>query len=162
MSPKMIEDTIKYECPLSHDVDDWLDNHMVTNAVWCATLSNGENVIEDDGRPNLSPVAHNSSWERLRLYCKLKGLYITAMKIKFRSMERLLEIDGDGVFFCKSLLAGISEKNTFSYLTGTLREGILKVVKWRVPDLYPSEFLDGSMVSYRDPEKSEECLIRKP
>jgi hypothetical protein len=144
---------------LSHDVDDWLDNHMVTNAVWCAVLSNGVNVIEDDERPGRDPV---SSWTRLGVYCQTNKLFIKEMKIKFRTNEIHLDVEGDAVFFCKSLLAGISSKNTFSYLTGTLREGILKVVKWRVPDLTASEFIDGSMVSYRDPEKSEECLIRKP
>lgn len=142
---------------LSHDVDDWLDNHMVFNAVWCVTLSDGTNVIEDDGRPGVYPV---SSWERLKTYCQRNDLFIKSMKIKFRTNERHVNVGGDGVFFCKSILAGISAKNTFSYLTGTLREGILKVVKWRVPDLSPMEFLDGSMVSYRDPEKSQECLIR--
>jgi len=143
---------------LSHEVDDWLDNHMVTNAVWCVVLSNGVNIIEDDGRPGVYPA---SSWERLRFYCNINELSIKEMKIKFRTNERHLDVDGEAVFFCKSLLAGISSKNTFSYLTGTLKEGILKIVKWRVPDLSQSEFIDGSMVSYRDPEKSEECLIGK-
>jgi hypothetical protein len=131
---------------------------MVTNAVWCAVLSNGENVIEDDGRPGVYPA---SAWGRMKDYCELNGLHVTEMKIRFRKSERHLDIEGDGVFFCKSVLAGISAKNSFSYLTGTLCEGILKVVKWSVPDLSPSEFLDGSMVSYRDPEKSQECLIYK-
>lgn len=156
------ETIIKYECPLSHNVDDWLDNHMVTNAVWCATLSNGENVIEDDGRPNLSTVALASAWERLRLYCRLKNLHINAMKIKFRTNERHLEIGDDGVFFCKSVLGGISGKNVFSYLTGRVDGDILKVVKWRVPDLEQVAFINDAMVDYRDPANYEDCIIRKP
>ena len=144
---------------LSHDVDGWLDDHMVVNAVWCAVLSNGENIIEDDGRPGVHPA---STWERLREYCMENNLFITSMKIKFRTNEKHLDVEGDGVFFCKSLLGGLSANNTYSYLTGTLRMGILQVVKWRVPDLSESEFLDGSKISYRDPEKHEECLIRKP
>ncbi len=143
---------------LSSDVDYWLDNYMVTNAVWCAVLSNGQNVIEDDERPGVYP---RSTWERLKTHCLVNSLYVVQMKIKFRTNERCLEIGNEGVFFCKSILAGISGKNVFSYLTGRLDGRILKVVKWRVPDLEPESFLDDSMVSYRDPSKYEDCLIRK-
>ncbi len=144
---------------LSHDVDDWLDNHMVTNAVWCATLSNGDNIIEDDNRPGVIPV---STWTRLQTYCNKNGLYITNMKIKFRSNERGLPIGKDGVFFCKSVLGGVSGKNVFSYLTGTVEGGILKVVKWRVPDLESVAFIDDSFISYRNPKQYEDCIIRNP
>lgn len=143
----------------SHEVDDWLDNYMVTNAVWCAVLSNGENIIEDDDRPGVYP---KSTWERLRSYCNTNGLYIKEMKLKFRTIEKHLSIGNEGVFFCKSVLGGFGAKNVFSYLTGTVNDGILEVAKWRVPDLERVQFLDDSMVSYRDPKENENCIIRNP
>lgn len=143
---------------LTTEVDDWLDNHMVQHVVWCAILSNSLSIIQDDEHPDKKGQV--SAWERLSAYCKATSNNIVSMKLQFRTVIKNLEIGKDGVFFCKSVIGGISGNNVFSYLTGTLDGDILKVVKWRTPDLERVKFIDDTMISYRNPKDCPDCIIR--
>ena len=54
----------------------------------------------------------------------------------------------------------MSQDNVFSYLTGALDGDILKVIKWRIPDLERIEFIDNSMISYRNHDDYTDCIIK--
>jgi len=144
---------------ISFEQDGWLRDTNEQDTRWYATLSDGTEAIQDDERPGLKIT---SAWERLGIYCKEKGLWITSMKIQFRSHIEHVGSDVDGFFFCKSIIGGISAKNANCYLTGTLSDGILKVEQWKIPELVKTPFLDDQQVQKRDPETAGICLIRKP
>lgn len=143
---------------VSREIDEWLDDRMLGNTCWIVELSNGETIIQDDDRPGVKP---NSAWERLGYYCSMNGLYIKNMKLKFRSHTEWIDSDADGFFFCRGVF-GSFQKCHQSYLTGTLKDGILEVVKWQVPELIQVPFIDDSMIQRRNPDEAGPCLIRKP
>lgn len=143
---------------VSREVDSWLEDYMLSNPCWIVKLSNGETVIQDDDRPNVKP---RSAWERLGYYCGMNGLYIDEMNLRFRSHIEHVGKDADGFFFCLGVFGGL-QKSFNSYLTGTLQDGILEVVKWQVPELIKVPFIDEKMVQRRNPDEAGICLIRKP
>ncbi len=143
---------------LSKGIDDWLDDQMLSNTCWIVELSNGETIIQDDDRPGAEP---RSAWERLGYYCAMDNLYIVNMRLKFRSHTEHVGRDADGFFFCRGIFGGI-QKTFNSYLTGTLSEGILEVVKWQVPELIQVPFIDDKVKQRRNPNEAGPCLIRRP
>jgi len=137
------------------EIDGWLANHMEMNTVWIVTLNDSTIVYQDDERPGTV----DSAWERLREYCEKNQLYITHMKLKFRSNEVVVSENLSGIqgfFFCKSVLGIMTGgKNLHFYLAGTLKDDILRIVKWSVPTLQPV------WMERRDPDKAGICLIRQ-
>jgi|TARA_R110000824_G_scaffold118860_1_gene271274 hypothetical protein len=138
---------------LSKKFDSYVNQYADSNPIWIATLSNGDTIYQDDGRPDIEP---SSAWVRLRLYCKQNDVHIVNMQVRNRSHVEDIGADHDGYFFCKgagALIFGDMTLHTFNI--GVLNEGKLKVRTWRLPELIPERFEE------RDPYASPECIIAK-
>ena len=138
---------------LSKEFDSYINVYADNNPLWIATLSNGEVVYQDDGRPNVKPA---SAWARLKKYCEVNDVHITNIKIRNRTHIEDLGSDCDGYFFCKSagaLLFGDMTQHAFIF--GTLNGEKLSVRKWRLPELIPEA------TEERDPYELPECIIAK-
>ena len=138
---------------LSKKFDSYVNQYADSNPIWIATLSNGDTIYQDDGRPDVEP---SSAWVRLRLYCQQNDVHIINMQVRNRSHVEDIGADHDGYFFCKgagALIFGDITMHTFNI--GVLNEGKLKVRTWRLPELIPERFEE------RDPYASPECIIAK-
>ena len=138
---------------LSKEFDSYINVYADNNPLWIATLSNGEVVYQDDGRPNVKPA---SAWARLKKYCEINDVHITNIKIRNRTHIEDLGSDCDGYFFCKSagaLLFGDMTQHAFIF--GSLYGEKLSVRKWRLPELIPEA------TEERDPYELPECIIAK-
>lgn len=122
-------------------------------AQWLVRLSNGLTVIQDDGRPGVSP---HSAWLRLKCYCEREGTAIREMWLRFRSREeRSVPADADGYFFSRQAVRTTNHTDTLQfYLLGYLQTGILMVQRWKVPELFMVE------EQRRDLGRVGPCLIR--
>jgi len=138
---------------LSKEFDSYINVYADNNPLWIATLSNGETIYQDDGRPNVKP---SSAWTRLKRYCETNDVHITNMKVRNRSHIEDIGSDYDGYFFCKgagALLFGDMTLHTF--IIGILTGEKLSVRKWRLPELI------SEGVEERDPYELPECIIAK-
>ena len=123
--------------------------------VWVATLSDGSVVYQDDDREGVEP---ESAWIRLGMYCEENSLHITSFTIQNGTNTVRIKEDADGYFFCKGAGGFLftSDGATYqSYIVGTLKDGLLRVDVYNVPEL---------TIHYsenRNPEEAGECLITK-
>jgi|TARA_R110000824_G_scaffold363432_2_gene551417 hypothetical protein len=123
-------------------------------SVWVATLSTGEDVIQDDDREGAEPP---SAWLRLGQHCKENDCYITDMYIQNGTNKIEMEKGADGYYFCKSAGGFLYGGDTIhSYIIGVLNEGVLRVTSWGVPQL-TSDFAETRDVN----DVPIECLITK-
>lgn len=138
---------------LSKEFDTYIKVYADNNPLWIATLSNGETVYQDDGRPNVKP---SSAWTRLKAYCKNKDLHITNIKLRNRSHVVDVGSNHDGYFFCKSAGALMfGDLTMHSFVIGTLTGEKLSARKWRLPELI------AEPVEERDPYELPDCIIAK-
>lgn len=125
-------------------------------ASWRVKLSNGETVIQDDGRPGCDTP---QAWLRLRDHLAANKLSIVKMWLQFRSnvQDPILPENADGYYFCKQALGFLtgSEKTFHFYLLGALINDKLVVHRWKVPELVRVE------QELRDPLLAGDCLILK-
>lgn len=137
---------------LSKEKDHWLEEKYEFEAYWVAELSNGETIYQDDYRDGVNPP---SAWERLGIYCSEKNLDILKLSVKWRSQNFTIGQTTDGFFFCRSILGNINSKDSIHYyILGTLQNGVLRTVKYRVPDMAKCE------EEVRDENTAGICLIR--
>ena len=138
---------------LSKEIDSYINVYADNNPLWIATLSNGETIYQDDGRPNIKP---HSAWVRLKRYCEINDLHITNIKLRNRSHVEDVGSDYDGYFFCKSAGALMfGDLTLHNFIVGTLTGEKLSVKKWRLPELIAEE------IEERDPYELPECIIAK-
>ena len=138
---------------VSKEFDTYINVYADNNPLWIVTISNGETIYQDDGRPNIEPA---SAWVRLKKYCEENNLYITNMKVRNKSHVEDVGSDYDGYFFCKSAGALMFGDTTqHSFVLGFLEGEKLSVRKWRLPELIPEE------IEERDPYDLPECIIAK-
>ena len=138
---------------LSKEFDDYINIYAAQNPLWIATLSNGEEIYQDDGREGAKP---SSAWTRLKQYCDINDLHIESIKLRNKSHIEELGSGHDGYFFCKSagaLLFG--DMTQHSFIFGALSGEKLSVRKWRLPELIPES------VEERDPYANPEFIIAK-
>tara|TARA_R100000005_G_C4991349_1_gene198706 strand:- start:36 stop:518 length:483 start_codon:yes stop_codon:yes gene_type:complete len=138
---------------LSKEFDSYVNIYADRNPIWIATLSNGEVIYQDDGRPEAEP---SSAWVRLKIYCEENNLHITNIKVRNKSHIEDVGSDYDGYFFCKgagALMFGDYTVHTFNI--GVLEGEKLRVRTWRLPELIAERFEE------RDPYAAPECLIAK-
>jgi hypothetical protein len=115
--------------------DDWLRERFESHSRWIVELSNGERIIQDDGRPNVYP---ESAWLRLCNYCDLNGIYIENMYLQFRSHIEQVGRGKDGYYFCRSVLGSLADNSNIHMFNVGVTEGDgINVTKWRVPELIP-------------------------
>lgn len=138
---------------ISFEEDDYIrDLQDRGQTIWIAELSNGQSVYYDDYRPgNLI----DSAWIRLRYYLQENNLSISKLRLKFRSNQKLVGQGAEGYFFSKQLFGGFGKKGKSFYLTGTVRQGILTVEQWAVPEL---EWSGNEIREIPD----NECIILNP
>ena len=120
------------------------------NTRWIATLSDGTRVYQDDERPGLET---SSAWIRLREYlAERPELKIDNMVIQFRSnMIHVNDGPVDGFFFCKAALGSpVMPKTVGFFVVGTIKNGILKTRKYRVPELLLDCEEERDIEQYRD------------
>lgn len=124
------------------------------NPRWVVKLSNGETVFQDDNRPG---EEEHSAWIRLAKYMQENRLDIEHMKLQFRSNVKVVN-DGpvDGFFFSQASLGAPGMKTVDYFVAGTLKNGILQIRRWQVPELELDE------VEYRKVADAKECLIINP
>ena len=138
---------------LTKEFDEYIKVYSDNNPFWIVTLSNGETIYQDDGRPNVQP---SSAWSRLKIYCKENDLHIVNIKLRNRSNVVDVGSDYDGYFFCKSAGALMfGDLTMHSFVIGTLTGEKLSARKWRLPELIAEE------VEERDPYELPECIIAK-
>jgi hypothetical protein len=128
---------------LSFKDDEYTLNLMEGGGRWVVTLNDGNRVYQDDDRPEMNP---KSAWERLGLVCEANKLYIVDMYLQFRSHLEHLPSNADGYYFAKSIMGSFgSDKNWHFYVVGTLKNGILKVDTWKLPELIINESEERSI-----------------
>ncbi len=135
--------------------DDFTREQWLGQARWNVRLSNGEHIFQDDGRPG----QEQSAWLRLAGYVREHNLKIEAMWLQFRNEppRRLPEM-AQGYFFRKSIGAFFPSGVSYGfYLVGHLKDGVVRVTRWKVPEMILVE------EEARDPQDEEKVglsLIR--
>ena len=107
--------------------------------LWIAELDNGETIYSDDNRPGEEPW---NAWTRLRKYVYDNGLKINKLKIKYKSNEVHLPDNAKGYFFkhgAKALLTNQYEHRVSCYLVGVVKDDIVDIAWYRVPELTVEE-----------------------
>lgn len=115
------------------------DDFILEKVRWVVTLSNGERIYQDDNRPGeVEPKA----WMRLRAYLKENNLSIVKFELQFCDhIEEAAPPNCDGYYFVQRVEAmAFTESNSTirSYVIGFLKDGVLKVIYWRVPEIIPT------------------------
>jgi hypothetical protein len=103
--------------------------------VWEVRLSDGTTAYLDDGRPGADPP---QGWLRLRAHVLSRGLRATSARLRFRShsTQPLALAGADGLYFRKRAVAILGqEDNLYYYLLGSLKDGLVNVQCWQVPEL---------------------------
>lgn len=117
---------------------------------WVVTLSDGRTVFQDDGRPGVKP---SSAWRRLRRVCQQESLGIEKMILQFRSHKVQIPEGYDGYYFVQAAGALVGHDTVGFYLVGCLSHNIIKVTKYKVPEILPV----GQ--EFRLPNPKDESLI---
>ena len=139
------------DCQVCFERDGWIQDIEESTTIWICTLSNGEIIYQDDERPDRM---HHSAWVRLKNYCEANGLYVVKIQLKFRShSEFVFDEEADGYCFRKGVLGSFGSANQHFYLVGILKNGIVNMQKWSVPELILSE------TDERNPSDLSDCLI---
>jgi hypothetical protein len=138
--------------------DEYSRELWLNSALWTAELSNGEFVVQDDGRPGLKP---ESAWLRLGEYVRQNNLRIVGLSIRFRNEPPIvLPRDAKGYFFRKSLGAFLYTEHIFQfYIIGYLDNHLVRVSKYKVPEMILVEQSDRDA---EDEGMVGPSLIRNP
>ena len=133
--------------------DSYMEHYAESNPIWIVTLSNGETIYRDDGRPGL--LTHNA-WRRLYHYCTEYYLHIVSMTIGFRDNRYALTANADGYYFALGARGMFGSARTVQlFFVGTLQNGVLRVQCWQVPCMIQED------EEVRSVEGCGECLIQK-
>jgi hypothetical protein len=114
------------------------------------------------------------AWRRLKSYCQLHGLFITKMRMRFRShVETPLPDNQLGYLFMHNAFgaAGLTPRWRDG-ITGTLdfcllgyvdrADKKLRVQRWKVPELMRAKFLEGHLEEERPVDPNHPAQILKP
>ncbi|MAZ56610.1 hypothetical protein CL653_02365 [bacterium] len=140
------------DTPLLRGFQGWRNSPFFDKPVWVATLSNGEEIYQDDGA---YPEEERSAWIRLANYCKQNKLGIDVLKARFKSHEIEVGRNVDGFYFCKAIMGSMgSSVCTHYYILGAVKKDVVTKTKWVVPEFISEE-------EYTDPlsECNTDCLI---
>ena len=116
-----------------------VDDFITEKLHWVVTLSNGETIYQDDGRPDeIEP----SAWIRLKKYVQENELSIESIHLVFCDhIEEVVPRNADGYYFVQKVMAFAfsgENQNTFHYyLFGAVVDGELRVYEWMVPEILP-------------------------
>ena len=135
--------------------DNWRNSPYFEQPVWIATLSNNEEIYQDDGaHEGLEP----SAWIRLKEYCKEQELYLTNLQLRFKSHVVGSEPLAEGYFFCKAILGSLfSSSCTHYYVIGHMdKSDTIHKTKFIVPELIEEEKEKLLLI-----DCTEDCVILK-
>jgi hypothetical protein len=109
------------------------DDFTFEKARWLAHLSNGEIVIQDDGRPNVDPP---QAWLRLSDYCRQNNLNIVKLTLQFRShIEDPLPENAEGYFFVNKIATVQGGPQINFFMVGHLEGEQVHIQQWKLPEL---------------------------
>lgn len=111
------------------------DDFVFERPRWLAHLSNGERVIQDDGRPGIDPP---QAWIRLGNYCRQNKVHIVNLTLQFRSHhEAPLPANAPAYFFANKITAVQGGTQFMSLAIGYLVPDSQQVIvqDWIVPEL---------------------------
>ena len=110
------------------------DDFVFEQPHWIAHLSNGEKIIQDDGRPDVVPA---SAWLRLAKYCRQHSLNVVDLTLQFRSHhEAPLPKYMPGYYFVNKCVKPFQGGPTLSFLLiGYIDEDKIRVQHWKIPEL---------------------------
>ena len=139
---------------VSFELDDFIRDKDKT--YWSALLSDGRWVYQDDDRPG---EAEPRAWVRLQQFCNDNDLFVTQMKIRFRSHEETVPSSTEG-YFCRNRVLSCfsdSKSKTFAgYSLGPIINGKIHVETWNVPEIIRCEL---EPVDIRDIAGNEDAII---
>jgi hypothetical protein len=118
--------------------DDFTRGRFLSEPRWVATLTDGTDVISDDGRPGTT----ESAWQRLRRHCLDRGVGVAALRLQFRShVERPVPPGAAAYFFKSSVMAFLNRPSYGCFLVGHAEAGADRVLvqRWVVPALVKIE-----------------------
>jgi hypothetical protein len=134
-------------------VDDWAREHRLAEAVWAARLSDGTEVVSDDGRPGETA----SAWLRLGEHVRANSLRVVGLALRFRGEPPVrLPDDAAGYFFRRSAGAFLDCPSQSFFLAGWLDGPVVRVRAYSVPDL---TFLGEEERDPADPERVGPSLL---
>ncbi len=119
---------------VSTELDDFLQEKIVSSTVWKALLSNGQTVIQDDNRPG----EEKSAWIRLKDYLYERDLSIKSLSFSFRSntISNFLPENAAGYFFVKNAVSGIGSDYTSEfYIFGYLKDKTVYWKRYKIPEM---------------------------
>jgi len=139
---------------VSFEVDDFIRDKDQT--YWSALLSDGRWVYQDDDRPG---EVEKRAWVRLKQFCEENNLYVTKMRIRFRSHEESMPDGTDGYFCMNRVLSAYGDptkKTQGGYALGPIIDGKIHAQIWNVPEIIPDEL---NPLSIRDIDKNNQEAI---
>src|SRR5688572_3270325 len=114
------------------------DDYIREKLRWIVTLSNGENIYQDDDRPGEDEP---KTWLRLKQYLIDNSLKIVGFKIQFCShIEQAAPENATGYYFAKKIGAyGFGGQNIMNnyYVVGYLDNDRIYTTDWMVPEIIP-------------------------
>lgn len=120
----------KIDIRISTSIDDYILDR--DKSIWYVKLSDNSFVYQDEDRYG----EHDVAWVRLRNYCKKNKLNISEVFIRFRShTEKIITNDGEGIFFRNKVLAGFASPTKSYFVFGVVKDGMIKVDHWIIPEI---------------------------
>lgn len=123
---------------------------------WSALLSNGKWVYQDDDRPG---ETEPRAWVRVKQYCEENDLYVTQMRIRFRSHEEIMPSSTEG-YFCRNRVLGAfgagGQASFSGYALGPIIDNKLHIQIWQIPEIILDEIAPFEI---RNIEGHEDAII---
>ena len=139
---------------VSFELDSFITDKDKT--FWSALLSNGKWVYQDDDRPG---EIEKRAWVRLMQYCEDNEVYVTQMRIRFRSHEETMPESTDG-YFCRNRVLGAfgagGQASFNGYALGPVIDNKLHIQVWQIPEIILDEITPFEI---RDIEGNEDAII---
>jgi len=118
---------------VSLEIDQFILDRMDSSPFWVATLSNGKEVYQDDGRYG----DRDPAWLRLSAYCEENNLWVTKLVFQFRCTRK--EFFGDNFYFTlgagANWSAGVTGATDNFYILGQIHGDSLKKDWWKTPEM---------------------------
>ena len=133
--------------------DEYIAEYWEQKPRWEIILNNNLKVYQDDGRPG----TEISAWERLRNYCYKNNLFITDMKIAFRTNTKSLPSNKNGYFFKRMARAYFGSNICKEhFIVGYEENDAIKIEIYTLPELLLDTFESRPII------EEDISLIRKP
>lgn len=107
------------------------DSFIEDKCIWEVILDNGAMVYQDDDRPG---VWHRTAWIRLYDYVTQRGLYITSMRLRFRT--HIVHLPTQTTYiYRRGIIQEFRGPETQCHVVGNIVGDQIVSVWYRVPEL---------------------------